>query len=377
MPASRIGLWASEIAAVSDRRLTRAKRCQAKRRAGYVGAIGRVVSLGPEGRMNARVIVAILALGACAVDEDNPVVFDDELDQSIDDELTAAPSAIKRIFVIAMENHADSSIYGNSSHAPYIQTLLASYGRATNFIDKRPTLPSEPHYVWMEAGTNEFSDHTFTGDGDPTGSNSTSSKKHLSTQIDAAGSTWMSYQEGLNATTGACPVRGSGNYAPKHDPFIFFQDVSGTTPSKTNARCAAHHKPLTALAADMANDTVAAYNFITPNNCHNMHSNFCSGFLDPIKQGDDWLADTVPAIIDYINAHDGALFIVWDEPEGSSGMIPLIVVGPHVKPNHASTYKYSHSSLVKTVELILKLPLLPTVAHSNSFRDFFESGFYP
>ena len=245
------------------------------------------------------------------------------------------------------------------------------------FIDKLPDRPSEPHYVWMEAGTNAFSDHTFTGDGDPSSSNNTSSTKHLTTQIRTANGTWMSYQEGLNSSTGTCPIDSSSNYAAKHDPFIFFEDVTGSTPSKTNAYCSAHHKALTALATDLANDTVATYNYITPNLCHDMHSNFCSGFLDPIKQGDDWLSQNLPAILDYANAHAGAVFLVWDEPEGSTGNIPLIVLGPHVKPGHTSTFKYSHSSIVKTVELVMQLPLLSTVAHSNSFRDFFETGFYP
>jgi len=110
------------------------------------------------------------------------------------------------------------------------------------FADPLPdSLPSEPHYVWMEAGTNAFSDRTFTSDSNPSSSNSTSSTAHLSTQITAAGSTWLSYQEGLNSTTGACPIASSGFYAPKHDPFVFFQDISGNPPSDTNARCAAHH----------------------------------------------------------------------------------------------------------------------------------------
>jgi phosphatidylinositol-3-phosphatase len=325
---------------------------------------------------SAQVAVAVLALAGCVLpDEDEPTVFDDEVDQP--EEVAVGPSKIQHVFVIAMENHADSSIYGNTSHAPYIQTLLASYGRANNFIDKLTSLPSEPHYVWMEAGTNAFSDRTFTGDGDPSSSNNTSSTKHLTTQIKNAGGTWMAYQEGINSTSGTCPVKSSGNYVAKHDPFIFFEDVSGTTPSKTNQYCSDHHKPITALATDMANDTVATYNFITPNECHDMHSNFCSGFLDPIKQGDDWLSQNVPGIISYINAHEGALIIVWDEPEGSTGHIPMIVVGPHVKPGHVSTLKYSHSSLVKTVELVMQLPLLATVAHSNSLRDFFQTGFYP
>jgi phospholipase C len=229
----------------------------------------------------------------------------------------------------------------------------------------------------MEAGTNAFSDHTFTTDNNPSASNSTASTNHLVTQISAAGSTWLSYQEGLNTTTGACPIAASGNYAPKHDPFIFFRDVAGATPSKTSAVCVAHHKPLTALAADLANDTVAAYNFITPNLCHDMHSNSCTGSSDPIKQGDTWLSTNVPLIISYVNAHQGVLLIVWDEPVGSTGTIPLIVVGPHVKPNRASSIQYTHGSLVKSVEQILGLPALATVASDNVFSDFFDAGFFP
>lgn len=287
-------------------------------------------------------------------------------------------STIKHIFVIAMENHAASDIYGNVTSAPYInRTLLPLYGRASNFIDKLPTLPSEPHYVWMEAGTNAFSDHTFTNDNNPSSTNSTASTAHLSTQIVAAGSTWLAYQEGINSTSGACPIATAGNYVPKHDPFIFFKDVSGNPPSKTNAFCAAHHKTLTALASDLTNDRVAAYNFITPNQCHDMHSNSCAGSSDPIKQGDTWLSTNVPPIIDYINTHEGVLFIVWDEPAGSTGMIPLIVIGPHVKPNFVSTVQYTHGSLVKTVEQVLALPILSKVSTDNSFADFFQAGFFP
>ncbi|HET9627054.1 MAG TPA: alkaline phosphatase family protein [Kofleriaceae bacterium] len=287
-------------------------------------------------------------------------------------------SAIQHVFVIALENHGATDIYGNTHSAPYINnTLLPAGGRASNFLDRLPSLDSEPHYVWMEAGTNAFADHTFTNDNNPSSTNSTASTTHLTTQITAAGSTWRSYQEGLNSTTGSCPIAGSGNYAPKHDPFVFFQDVAGSPPSKTAATCVAHHKPLTALATDLANDTVAAYNFITPNLCHDMHSNTCTGSSDPILQGDTWLSQNVPAILSYINAHQGVLFIVWDEPVGSTGTIPLIVLGPHVIANRISTVTYSHGSLVKSVEQILALPTLATVTGDNTFADFFEPGFFP
>ncbi len=330
------------------------------------------------------ITISCLTLGGCALSADptDPTDPADEAPSSgavpPSTGAAATTSAIQHVFVIALENHGASDIYGNTTSAPYINnTLIPAFGRATNFIDKLPQLASEPHYVWMEAGTNAFSDHTFTTDNNPSSSNSTASTAHLSTQIIAAGSTWLSYQEGINSTTGGCPIAGSGNYAPKHDPFIFFRDVSGATPSKTNAFCVAHHKALTALATDMANNTVAAYNFITPNLCHDMHSNSCTGSSDPIKQGDTWLSQNVPAIISYVNAHQGVLFIVWDEPVGSTGTIPLIVVGPHVKPNFASSVLYSHSSLVKSVEQILALPFLATVSSDNTFTDFFDAGFFP
>lgn len=321
--------------------------------------------------------ISCLAFAGCALPGPDPAAPGDEIGAEAPPTTAATTSAIQHVFVIVMENHAASSIYGNTTHAPYINnTLIPMYGRATNFIDVLPSLASEPHYIWMEAGTNAFSDHTFTTDNNPSSSNSTASTAHLSTQIVAAGSTWLAYQEGINSTTGTCPIAGSGSYAPKHDPFIFFRDVSGTTPSKTNAFCAAHHKPLTALATDMTNNTVAAYNFITPNLCNDMHDS-CAPVSDPIKQGDTWLSANVPAIITYVNAHQGALFIVWDEPEGSTGTIPLIVVGPHVKPNFASSVQYSHSSMVKSFEQILALPTLSTVTSANAFGDFFNAGFFP
>jgi len=291
----------------------------------------------------------------------------------------ATTSVIKHVFVIAMENHDASQIYGSSS-APYINgTLIPAYAHATNFNDPLAlSIPSEPHYVWMDAGTNAFSDHTFTNDNAPSASNSTSSAAHLSTQIKNAtnGVTWMSYQEGINGTTGSCPIAASGFYMPKHDPFIFFQDTSGNPPSKTSAYCIAHHKDLSALAGDLTNNRVSSYNFITPNQCHDMHGQSGCPNSNTIKAGDDWLAANLPALISYANANAGVIFIVWDEGS-STAKLPFLAVGPHVKANFTGTVSYTHSSLVKSVEHILQLPTLATVASANELSDLFVAGFYP
>jgi hypothetical protein len=297
--------------------------------------------------------------------------------------LSGAPAAqagvIQHVFVITMENHDGSQIYGNTTDAPYINgTLIPGYARATNFNDELPSLASEPHYLWMEAGTNAFSDHTFTTDNVPSSTNSTSSTAHLATQIKNAtsGVTWMSYQEGLNSTTGSCPIAGSGFYAPKHDPFIFFKDVSGNPPSKTNAYCVAHHKAYSSFATDLAANNMASYVFITPNLCNDMHGATGCPNSNSIRSGDDWLKAQLPRIINYATTHAGTIFITWDEGSATTKM-PFLVVGPGVKANYAGAVSYTHSSLVKSVERILGLPILSTVTGSNDFTDLYNAGFFP
>jgi len=295
---------------------------------------------------------------------------------------TPAAAHTQVVFVITMENEAEASVYGSSS-APYINTLISQYAHGTAFTDPLPDgIPSEPHYVWMEAGTNAFSDTTFTTDSDPSASNSTANTSHLTAQMMAASPavSWLAFQEGLDAsTTGACPVSSSGFYAAKHDPFVFFQDIAGKTPSKTASVCVAHHRAYTtsSFATALSQGAVAQYNFITPNLCNDMHgADGCPG-SNAIAAGDTWLATNLPPIIQYANAHNGVIFVVWDEPEGGSPLIPFLAIGPHVKAGYASSVTVTHSALVKTVEKIFGLPLLPTVASANDFSDLFQSGYYP
>src|SRR6476660_9127091 len=277
----------------------------------------------------------------------------------------AEASVVQHVFVIATENHDASQIYGNTTDAPYITgTLIPSYAHATNFNDPLAlSIPSEPHYVWMEAGTNAFADHTFTNDNNPSATNSTASTAHLVTQIKNAvsGVTWITYQEGQNSKTGACPIASSGFYAPKHDPFIFFQDVSGNPPSKTNTYCAAHSKPYSSFATDLAANNIASYVFITPNLCNDMHGATGCPNSNSIRSGDDWLKAELPRIIDWAITHSAAIFITWDEGS-STGKMPFLAVGPGVKVNYTGTVSYTHSSIIKSVEQIFGLPFLSTVS---------------
>ena len=287
-----------------------------------------------------------------------------------------AGHAARTVFVIPMENKPSSEIYGNTTDAPYINGLLATAASASMFEDVLPTLDSEPHYIYMEAGTNAFSDKTLSTDNPPSATNSTSSTAHLVTQLDTAGIPWMSYQMGI--TSGTCPIAASGVYAPKHDPFIFFQDISGSPPSANNALCSAHHKSYDDFPADLQAG-ITGYVFITADLCHDMHGDASctqgTATAGNIQAGDTWLSTELPRIIAYTQTHDALIFLAWDEGD-STNLIPFIAIGSHVIPGVNAT-TYSHGSILKSVEEYLGVPILAKVAHTSDFSGMFETGTFP
>lgn len=314
----------------------------------------------------AALVMLVSACGAGAARspaQDGPV-----LNVTVHD--AGADRVMPHVFVVPMENQNAGAIYGNAN-APYINgTLLPAYASAANFNDEIQGLPSEPHYIWMEAGTNAFADHTFQTDSGPSASNSTASTSHLVTQIEAAGLDWTDYDEAVDLTAQPCPISGGGAYVPRHDPFLFFQDVVGSPPSSSSARCAAHHKPMSALADDLAAGTVAPYVFLTPDLCHDMHGSSSCPSGDKVQAGDAWLSTALPPLIDYVNAVGGVIFIVWDE----GTKLPFLAVGPGIKPGYSSSVALDHGSLLKTVEELLGLPILPTVDGVADLGDLFTSG---
>ena len=107
-----------------------------------------------------------------------------------------------------------------------------------------------------------------------------------------------------------------------------------------------------------------------------MHGDSGCPNKNEINSGDDWLKANLPAIISYANANDGAIFLTWDEGEGTKKM-PFIAIGPHTRTGYAGKVKYTHSSQLKSIERILGLPVLSTVSGDTDFTDLFVDGFFP
>jgi len=57
--------------------------------------------------------------------------------------------------------------------------------------------------------------------------------------------------------------------------------------------------------------------------------------------------------------------------------MPFLALGPEVKPGYAGAVMYTHGSVLKTVEEMLGLPVLPTVAGVDDLSDLFASGRVP
>ena len=278
-----------------------------------------------------------------------------------------AATSNKTVFLIMMENHNWSDIKNNPS-APFINnTLLPMASYAEQYFNPPGSHPSEPNYLWLEAGTN----FGIYNDADPY-INHQSATQHLVTLLNNAHISWKSYQESISGTR--CPLTGNGLYAPKHDPMVFFNDVTNTN-NPNSSYCIAHIRPYTELATDLQRNSHARYNFITPNLCDDMHDT-CAPLNDSVKQGDSWLAQNIPMILNsqaYKNG--GIVFITWDEGEGGDGPIGMIVLSNDAKGGgYLNTIHYTHSSTLRTLEEIFGVtPLLGDAANATDLRDLFKT----
>ncbi len=275
--------------------------------------------------------------------------------------------SIQTVFLILMENHNWSDIKGSAS-APYINsTLLVQGAHAEQYFNPPGNHPSEPNYLWLEAGQN-----FGVADDNPPSANHQSTTAHLVTQLAAANVSWKAYEEDITGTV--CPLTAVKSYAPKHDAFVFFDDVTNNNdPQAPN--CIQHVVPYTNLASDLAAGTTAQYNFITPNLCDDMHDS-CAPTNDGIKQGDTWLSTEVPKIqASSAYTNNGVIVITWDESELGDFPIGLIVLSPLAKPNkYSNTIPYTHSSTLRSLQEIFGVtPLLGDAANATDLSDLFTA----
>ena len=389
--------------------------------------------------------------------------------------LAASPSSsakageIKKVFVVAMENHnwtepanqftgGIQQIFQNPA-APFINSLVD--GSATAVINGRQVSiseqvayarnyrsvlatagganphihPSEPNYIWAEAGTNfgVFNDNDPFAPASGTGQiSSQDNQLHFVRLLSECGVSWRSYQEDIDLVpngnsfdnvvrprnewtvplkslagsfvSGVNQFNGSKqfNYAAKHNPQVYFNDSNGGNDPSTANPLRLQYAPLQQLFTDLANDTVADFNWITPNQFNDQHTTLNGGFQgltgDPAKilQGDFFLQQVIPVLMASRAYQDhGAIIIWWDEgesdgvagdnPDDLTHTIGEIVISPDAHPNvggvpFASDVFLTHSSDLRTMQEIFHVTkpfFLGDAVHANDLSSLFAEGAIP
>jgi acid phosphatase len=237
-----------------------------------------------------------------------------------------------------MENHGYDQVW-NTGSSPYITSLGNKFARATNY---HATIhPSLPNYLQLYGGNN----YGITKDCDPSSSCHVNAT-NLADNLEAKGLTWKAYMESMPTP---CLLTSSGDYAPRHNPFVYFDDIRNNT-----ARCASHDVPYTALASDLSSAaTTPNFAFISPNLCNDMHD--C-----PVNIGDNWLKSNLPVILNSpaCTVDTCLLILTWDEDDnGPTNQVLTIFAGSAAKTGGAtSDVSYTHYSTLHTIENIFGLP---------------------
>ena len=312
---------------------------------------------------------------------------------------TANPP-IRHVFVIVLENKEFLETFGPGQlFAPYLTQTLAGEGAlvpnyfgtghasADNYIamvsGQPPTNASKndcPDPLTSVGSAGQY--NVAQGDGCLYPPNFLT----VADQLAASGLTWRAYAQDMpSACFTGHDAQGTyngqtigGDYARKHNGFMFFQSL------QVSGQCA-NDVPLDPnLGSDLKNGP-ANVNFIFPDQCNDAHTD-CTNSIpvpeigseaDELSQADAFLKTWVPQITSTpAFKQDGLLAIVFDEgltplsccgepmtdPDGSSpggeaglpggggGQTGAVLISPFIKPGTISTSSYNHYSLLASIE---------------------------
>ncbi len=252
--------------------------------------------------------------------------------------LRAVPS-YRHVVWILMENEGYGNIIG-SPDAPYLNGLAASCGLASNYA--AISHPSLPNYIALTSGSTQG----IADDGEPS-----AHRLGAASIFSQLGGNWRALEESMPTS---CDKVTSGDYAARHNPAVYYTDLATTCPKDDVPL----RQPL---------DLSAAFTFITPNICDDMHS--C-----PVATGDAWLSRYVPQILNSApyRTNSTVLFITFDEGTTASNTVPTVVVAPSVPRALRVASAYTHYSLLRATEQLLKLAPLGAATRAPSMLAAFH-----
>jgi phosphatidylinositol-3-phosphatase len=232
------------------------------------------------------------------------------------------------IVLLVEENHSYPEVVGSSS-MPYLNSLIAQYGLATQYFAN--THPSLPNYLVLTTGLMESNNDNFVG---------AVTDDNVVRELVKAGKSWKAYFESL-------PSAGylgsdSGGYLRQHNPFADLSDIQQSSAQ------AANMVPFTQFATDLANNALPQYSFIVPNANDDAHDG-------TLAQADSWLQSNIAPLLASSAFQSGGLLIVtFDEGdipdvENGGGHVATVIIGPQAKKGYQSPTLYQHQSTLRLV----------------------------
>ena len=287
--------------------------------------------------------------------------------------------SLDHVVMVYMENHGVGDIVG-SPNAPYINSLINTYGNATNYYAL--THPSDPNY-WPILGGSDFGvNYNCSSD--------CFDAPNLAAEIIAAGKNWAAYQYG------------GGGYSEPNDrtPFLAFHDIF-TNPDLVNS----HIFDISKMAADFNGDDpsqVADFVWFSADEDTNMEGpidslvgivRFALSQLTDhqynVKAGDEFIKEQMSVIFDsalWKSNESTAVFLTFDEDYnnisfgiGNEGNHVVMVVIPNQAAIDAGMRGgafsaddyYNHYSLQRTIEDSLDLdPLTKNDEYAQPLNEF-------
>jgi hypothetical protein len=198
---------------------------------------------------------------------------------------------------------------------------------------------------------------------------------NLLQQLARAHVTFNAYLEGVPGPCYLAPW-GGVDFASKHDPFRYYDDVRGS-PS-----LCAHLRPLSEIAATLRRPAASVPRFVwvTPNLCHDGHD--CAPSVAA-----SWLNSFVAEVTSSAAWRDGGvLFVTWDEGSDDAGVAPggkvvssgggghvmTLVISPALQRGARIGAALNHYSLLATVEDAFSVPLLMHARGATDFAQLFK-----
>ena len=272
----------------------------------------------------------------------------------------------QHVFLFYLENQDFRSLIGNRKQAPFLNSLLPSSSLLERMFAEEH--PSDANYLALAGGSAFGVPLT-----DPLEINPlyTIRARSIATLLDGAHESWKGY---LQSANGPCDDTVHGTYWNDDLPLLYFAGIRNRP-----AYCARHVVPLEALPEDLASArTTPRLAWIGSNDCSDMEG--CG-----IHAGDIFVARELRAIMRspaWRDQRSLAIITVdednYDHPNPPQRVATLLLASSGVRHGYVSRARYTHYSLLRTIEAALGLPTLTANdRYAQPVNDVFRRGAGP